>query len=114
MRSYRSRAWWLFPLVAIATAVVVWILAVRSLPGQEVSTFTAKRSAEFGYGVTWGPRENRQSIVIWGSGATAEITFESFGPPSSSLEMRGPTIQISEFPPAAVDLLLDRLAGGDP
>jgi hypothetical protein len=108
----------LFPLVAIATAIVVWILAVRSLPGHEVecptSTFKAKRAGEIGYGITWGPRANRQSIVIWGSGPTAEITFESFGPPSSSLEPRGPTRQISEFPPAAVAILLERLAGGDP
>lgn len=115
---HRSSTWWLLPVVGILTALVVLVLAIRSLPAHEADDdcdcprwYTAKRDAgEMGYGVTWGPRANRQSIVVWGTGADAEIRFESYGPPFDSLSMRGPTVQVSEFPPAAVALLRRQLA----
>lgn len=117
MKSIRSSSWWIVPIIGILTALVLLFLAVRSLSGHEApspdptSRFTAKRAGEMGYGLTWGPRENRQSIVVWGSGSTAEIQFESYGPPTNSFGARGPTKQLSDFPPAAVELLLERLAG---
>lgn len=115
--SYRSRSWWLFPVVGMLTVFVVLILAVRSIPGHEVECsgpimFTAKSAeGELGYGVTWGPRDNRQSIVVFGTGDALDIRFESYGPPAAYLETRGPTKQFSDFPPEAVDLIRDRLAG---
>lgn len=58
---------------------------------------TADGSPVIGHGITWGPRDARQSLTFWNEGGgRARMESSRYGPPTSPLDMKGPLISRTE------------------
>lgn len=74
------------------------------VPGTvQVVTWQLEKAAEspaqpgmIGYGLTFGPRENRVSVVIWNDCGAYTLEYEIHGEPTSPLQSVGPVLADGE------------------